>query len=85
METNNLTPDENLKNPVNYNPYEDYDEIIHPLFRDTLNDVSDGECVVIGAPSEKEDLAETGTILVLLFVVIFILVVGIILYYLLQP
>lgn len=74
METNNLTPDENLKNPPNYNPQEGpikiYDRVEAPgiAFGDTFND---------------DELDENrAIIIILLFTALFLAIVGLLLYYL---
>lgn len=74
METNNLTPDENLKNPPNYNPQEEpikiYDRVEAPgiAFGDNFND---------------DELDENrAIIIILLFTALFLAIVGLLLYYL---
>lgn len=74
METNNLTPDENLKNPLNYNPQEEpikiYDRVEAPgiAFGDNFND---------------DELDENrAIIIILLFTALFLVIVGLLLYYL---
>ena len=75
MEMNNLTPDENLKNPPNYQPEEDpvriYDRVEAPgiVFGDAISD---------------EELAENGaSVIVFLFTALFVVVIGLLLFYLL--
>lgn len=74
MKTNNLTPDENLKNPPNYNPDEEpikfYDRVEAPG-------------IIFGYATSDEELSESGAIIVYLFTTIFILVIGFLLFYLL--
>ena len=74
METNNLTPDENLKNPPNYNPQEEpikiYDRAEAPGISsvDTFND---------------DELDENrAIIIILLFTALFLAIVVLLLYYL---
>lgn len=45
---------------------EDYDEIIHPDFRHTLNE-EDCKDVVVGDSMEPEEFAETGAVIVYTF------------------
>ena len=83
METNNLTPDENLKDTEGYNPYKDYDEIIHPDFRDEAGWNWPENGMIADDSLSGEEFAETGAVIVFLFTALFIVVVGLLLCYLL--
>lgn len=48
-----------------YNPYEDYDEIIHPDYRDTMND-PDNPIVYIDSMSDKEFNGSTSVFIYLI-------------------
>ena len=50
----------------NYNPYEDFDEIIDPSYRKMMNE-EDENGLIIGDPYLSEEEAETGTIIVTAF------------------
>ena len=52
-----------------YNPYEDYDEIIHPDFRDTIND-PDNPVVYIDTMSDEEFFNPLSVIICLVFAVL---------------
>ena len=75
METNNLTPDENLKSPPNYNLNEDH-------FR--VYDTVEAPGIVFGDAISDEGLAGNGaSVIALLFTALFAVIVGLLLFYLL--
>lgn len=75
METNNLTPDENLKSPLNYNPNED------PI---RIYDTVEAPGIVFGDAISDEGLAGNGAfVIALLFTVLLAVIDGLLLFYLL--
>ena len=63
-----------------YNPYEDYDKIIHPDYRDTMND-PDNPIVYIDSMSDEE-FASSNSFVICLILVILLLIAIITFYYL---
>ena len=79
---NNLTPDENLKNPIRYNPGEEPIKI-YGNSRDTYDTV-EAPGIIFGDAISNEELAESGaTVIVFLFTALLVVAIGILLYYLL--
>ena len=73
---NNLTPDENLKNPIGYNPDEE------PI---KIYDAVEAPGIIFGDAIPDEEIAESGaTVIVFLFTALFLVAVGILFYYLLH-
>lgn len=66
----------------NYNPYEDYDEIIPKDVQQCLN--KDYDNVVYGDSMSDEEFAETGSVIVYLFVALFLITLTAIVYYLIH-
>ena len=62
----------------NYNPYEDYDEIIPKDVQQYLNE--DYGNVVYGDSMNDEEFAETGSVIVYLFVTLFLITLAVIIY-----
>lgn len=62
----------------NYNPYEDYDEIIPKDVQQSLN--KDHGNVVYGDSMSDEEFAETGSVIVYLFVTLFLMAIAVIIY-----
>lgn len=62
-----------------YNPYEDYDEIIHPDYRDTMND-PDNPIVYIDSMSDEEFASSTSYVICMISTIL-LLVTVIIVYY----
>ena len=63
----------------NYNPYEDYDEIIHPDYRDAMND-PDNPVVYIDSMSDEEFTDSTSSAICMISTIL-LLVTVIIVYY----
>jgi dTDP-D-glucose 4,6-dehydratase len=64
----------------NYNPYEDYDEIIPKDVQQSLN--KDYDNVVYGDSMSDEEFADSGCVIVYLFVALILMTLTIIVYYL---
>ena len=64
----------------NYNPYEDYDEIIPKDVQQGLN--KDYDNVVYGDSMSDEEFADSGCVIVYLFVALILMTLTIIVYYL---
>ena len=64
----------------NYNPYEDYDEIIPKDVQQHLNE--DYGNVVYGDSMSDEEFADSGCVIVYLFVALILMTLTIIVYYL---
>lgn len=64
----------------NYNPYEDYDEIIPKDIQQGLN--KDYDNVVYGDSMSDEEFADSGCVIVYLFVALILMTLTIIVYYL---
>lgn len=64
----------------NYNPYEDYDEIIPKDVQQGLN--KDYDNVVYGDSMSDEEFADSGCAIVYLFVALILMTLTIIVYYL---
>ena len=64
----------------NYNPYEDYDEIIPKDVQQHLNE--DYDNVVYGDSMSDEEFADSGYVIVYLFVALFLAIFTAIVYYL---
>ena len=62
----------------NYNPYEDYDEIIPKDVQQSLD--KDYDNVVYGDSISDEEFAETGSVIVYLFVTLFLMALAVIIY-----
>lgn len=63
-----------------YNPYEDYDEIIHPDVRNNLN--KDGGNLIYGDYAKDEEFSDSGYVVVYLFIALFLMAITAIVYYL---
>lgn len=76
METNNLTPDENLKSPTGCNPNKDYNEIIHPDSRPDSDGIDDDEIIIYGDPMSDEEIEAAGGIIVFTFVALLLVILA---------
>lgn len=66
----------------NYNPYEDYDEIIPKDVQQSLN--KDHGNVVYGDSMSDEEFADSGCVIVYLFVALFLAIFTAIIYYIIH-
>lgn len=72
METNNLTPDENLKNPIYFNKDEEPIKIYNTV---EATGISFGGCADYPDSTPEEDMAETGCLVLFLFACLCVLAV----------
>ena len=57
-----------------YNPYEDYDKIIHPDYRDTMNG-PDNPVVYIDSMSDEEFASSTSFVICLILVILLLIAI----------
>lgn len=53
------------------------------MFREAANNAPDDEGVVIADPMSDDEIAESGAVIVYLFTTVFVIAIGVLLYYLL--